>query len=150
MATITTESGTLERPRVEERAAVDQRGGRIIGRVLLYILMIFVALIFLMPILWMISTSLKPPSQLFANQIEWIPKTITFENYNRLFNNTQTPVARWFFNSLGIATLSTLLTLAVDALAAYAYARMDFPGRKFLFGLMILTLFVPGFMFLIP
>jgi multiple sugar transport system permease protein len=150
MATVTTESGTLERPRVEERAAVDQRGGRIIGRVLLYILMIFVALIFLMPILWMISTSLKPPSQLFANQIEWIPKTITFENYNRLFNNTQTPVARWFFNSLGIATLSTLLTLAVDALAAYAYARMDFPGRKFLFGLMILTLFVPGFMFLIP
>ena len=72
------------------------------------------------------------------------------ENYSRLFSSQQTPIARWFVNSLAIATISTVLVLTVDALAAYAYARMDFRGRNILFGMMLLTLFVPGFMFLIP
>jgi multiple sugar transport system permease protein len=79
-----------------------------------------------------------------------VPRTITLENYSRLFSSQQTPIARWFVNSLAIATISTVLVLTVDALAAYAYARMDFRGRNFLFGMMLLTLFVPGFMFLIP
>jgi multiple sugar transport system permease protein len=59
-------------------------------------------------------------------------------------------VGQWFFNSIAIASITTLLVLLVDSLAAYAYARMEFPGRKFLFALMLLTLFLPGFMFIIP
>jgi len=150
MATATSTSSTVEQPKVEEKAIEGQRGAHILGRVLLYIIMILVALIFLLPLLWMLSTSLKPTSQLFAPQIEWLPKTITFDNYTKLFGQSQTPVARWFINSLAIASIATVLTLTVDALAAYAYARMEFPGRRFFFGLMLFTLFVPGFMFLIP
>jgi multiple sugar transport system permease protein len=71
-------------------------------------------------------------------------------NYTRLFANQQTPVGRWFLNSLAIASITTLLVLTVDSLAAYAYARMQFPGRNILFGIMLLTLFLPGFMFIIP
>jgi multiple sugar transport system permease protein len=150
MATVAGESSTRGRTTAAESTVASQSSRRILQRVLLYALMIFIALIFLLPLIWMISTSLKPTSQLFTQQIEWIPRTFTLDNYTKLFGQTQTPIGRWFFNSLAIATLFTILTLVVDALAAYAYARMEFPGRNLLFGLMLLTLFVPGFMFIIP
>ena len=62
----------------------------------------------------------------------------------------QTPIARWFLNTVIVATITTVVVLAVDALAAYAYARLEFPGRKFLFGMLLATLFLPGVMFLVP
>ncbi|MEP6774386.1 MAG: carbohydrate ABC transporter permease [Chloroflexota bacterium] len=150
MATIAGDSTSTGRAKAEITVVDTNRGWRILQRVLLYIILILVALIFLIPLLWLVSTSLKPAAQLFTPQIEWVPRTITLENYSRLFGSQQTPIARWFVNSLAIATISTVLVLTVDALAAYAYARMDFPGRNLLFGVMLLTLFVPGFMFLIP
>jgi len=121
-----------------------------VGRIAVYALLIGLALIFLVPLFWMLSTSLKPKAQLFSAQIYWIPKTITLKNYTDLLSNQSTPVGRWFLNSLGVATAVTVLTLIVDSLAAYAYARMDFPGRKALFALLLATLFLPGMMFLIP
>ena len=98
----------------------------------------------------MLSTSLKPKSQWFSQQIYWIPKTITFDNYAKLLSNPSTPIVRWFFNSMLIATVTTALVLAVDSLAAYAYARMEFRGRRVLFAVLLATLFMPGIMFLIP
>ena len=123
---------------------------KLVGRITTYALLVLLALIFLVPLFWMVSTSLKPKSQLFSAQIYWIPKTLTLKNYTDLLSNTATPVGRWFVNSLGVATAVTLLILIVDSLAAYAYARMDFPGRNVLFALLLATLFLPGMMFLIP
>jgi multiple sugar transport system permease protein len=150
MATVATDSASPERARTEAKVVESDRGWRIVQRVLLYIILILVALIFLIPLFWLLSTSLKPPAQLFTREIEWLPRTFTLENYAKLFADPRTPIARWFFNSLAIATMSTLLILAVDALAAYAYARMEFRGRNTIFAIMLLTLFVPGFMFIIP
>ena len=115
-----------------------------------YAIMISLALIFMLPLLWMLSTSLKPKRDLFKQPIEWIPSTLTLENYTKIFGNSQTPIERWFINSLVVATVTTLLILFIDALAAYAYARMEFPGRRVLFGLLLSTLFLPGIMFLVP
>ena len=115
-----------------------------------YAIMISLALIFMLPLLWMLSTSLKPKRDLFRQPIEWIPSTVTLENYTKIFGNSQTPIERWFINSLVVATVTTLLILFIDALAAYAYARMEFPGRRVLFGLLLSTLFLPGIMFLVP
>jgi multiple sugar transport system permease protein len=109
-----------------------------------------IALIILLPMVWMVSTSLKPKAQLFSAQIYWIPKTPTLENYDTLFRNNNTPIGRWFTNSIFVAGAVTILTLLLDALAAYAYARMNFPGRNLFFGLLLITLFMPGVMFLIP
>ncbi|MBF6612423.1 MAG: carbohydrate ABC transporter permease [Chloroflexi bacterium] len=115
-----------------------------------YLLMVLIAALVVLPLLWMLSTSLKPKSQWFTQDIEWIPRTFTLDNYQRLFSNPATPIGNWFFNSVFIALVSTAAVLAIDSLAAYAYARMEFPGRKLLFGLMLLTLFLPGMMFLVP
>lgn len=126
------------------------RNRLLIQRVLTYILMIGVALLVLLPLVWMLSTSFKPKSQWFSREIEWIPRTFTLENYERIFNNNSTPIGRWFLNSFLLGTITTVLTLAVDALAAYAYARLEFPGRKILFAILLSTLFLPGVMFLVP
>lgn len=127
-----------------------RRGRKLVQRLLIYALLVFIALLVILPLLWMLSTSLKPKSQWFSQTIYWIPKTITLDNYRTLLANPSTPIVRWFFNSLLIATLSTVLVLALDSLAAYAYARMEFRGRKLLFAVLLATLFMPGIMFLIP
>jgi multiple sugar transport system permease protein len=126
------------------------RNQKLVRNIVLYAIMILVAAAFLLPLLWMFSTSLKPKSQWFAREVEWIPRTVTTINYERILTNPSTPIGRWFGNSIIIATVVTLLTLVVDSLAAYAYARMEFPGRKLLFGLLLATLFLPGMMFLVP
>jgi multiple sugar transport system permease protein len=123
---------------------------KIVGRILIYVVLIAIAIVILLPLLWMVSTSFKPKSQWFSAQIYWIPKTFTWANYERLFTNTSTPIARWFINSVAVGAAVTVLTLFIDSLAAYAYARLEFPGRKVIFAIMLATLFLPGLMFLVP
>lgn len=134
----------------QEPRGLSYRQRRILGRVLIYTIMALVAIIIIVPIIWMFSTSLKLKSQLFTQQIYWIPKVVTLENYQKILNNSSTPIGRWFLNTLFVSTVVTALVLFIDSLAAYAYARLDFPGRKVLFTLLLATLFLPGVMFLVP
>ncbi|HEX8219146.1 MAG TPA: carbohydrate ABC transporter permease [Chloroflexia bacterium] len=141
-------------PETRREARNDPNQGRLMRKILgllpTYIIMVFVALLILLPLFWMLSTSLKPKSQWFSTKIEWVPRTFTLENYQKIFDNPSTPIANWFLNSVLIASIVTVLVLAVDSLAAYAYARMEFPGKSLLFGIMLATLFLPGIMFLVP
>src|SRR5438477_1948701 len=123
---------------------------KLVGRIVTYALMVILALIFLIPLLWMLSTSLKPKAQLFQEPLRWIPQTWSLESYQKIFDNPAVPIARWFANSLLVGTSVTVLILVIDALAAYAYARMEFRGKNLLFGLLLATLFLPGMMFLVP
>jgi multiple sugar transport system permease protein len=135
---------------VNEPRILSYRQRKVLGRIAIYAVMVLVAIIIIIPMIWMFSTSLKLKSQLFTQQIYWIPKTITLENYTKILNNPSTPIGRWFLNTIFVSTVATVLVLVVDSLAAYAYARLQFPGRNMLFGLLIATLFLPGVMFLVP
>jgi multiple sugar transport system permease protein len=119
-----------------------------LSKVGFYLLLILFALFFLLPLLWMVSTSFKPFEE-WLNP-NWIPANPTLENFRSIFNDKSLPVGFWFLNSFLIATLFTLLILVIDSLAGYAYARMEFPGKNVLFGLLLATLVMPGIMFLIP
>jgi multiple sugar transport system permease protein len=132
------------------RRELSYRNRLLLQRIAIYVVLIIVALIFLLPLFWMLSTSFKPKSQWFSRTVDWIPRTITWENYERILNNRQTPIGLWFRNSVIVATITTALVLLIDSMAAYAYARMEFRGRKLLFGLLLATLFLPGMMFLVP
>ncbi len=140
---------TTPRP-VPAAPEVNNRTRRLLGLAAIYAVLVFIGLIFVVPLGWMLSTSLKPKSQWFSAEIHWIPKTITFANYQSLLDNPATPIVRWFTNSLLVGALVTVLILVIDSLAAYAYARMEFKGRNALFGLLLATLFLPGMMFLVP
>lgn len=113
-----------------------------------YILLILFGLFFVLPLIWMAVTAFKPFTEWLTPN--WIPNQPTLENFLSVFRDPTLPVARWFFNSLVIAVAFTVLILIVDSLAAYAYARMEFRGRKPLFALLLATLVMPGIMFLIP
>ena len=132
------------------RSTLGYRSQQFINRAAVYLTLTLVTLVVVIPLVWMFSTSFKLKSQLFTKEIYWIPKQITLENYTKILNNPSTPIGRWFMNSLFVASVTTVLKLAFDALAGYAYARMEFPGRKQIFGLLIATLFLPGVMFLVP
>jgi multiple sugar transport system permease protein len=115
---------------------------------MLYLVLILIGAFFVLPIAWMFSTAFKP----FVETLQptWIPQAPTFENFTNIFNDPSIPVLRWFMNSVGVALAFTALVVVIDALAAYAYARMEFVGRNLLFGLLLATLVMPGIMFLVP
>ena len=132
------------------RPLLGNRNRKLLWRTVTYIILALIALVFLMPLVWMLSTSFKPKAEWFTREIYWIPRTFTLENYTRILSNSTTPINRWFVNSIILAVITTVLTLIIDSLAAYAYARMEFPGRRVLFAILLATLFLPGVMFLVP
>lgn len=117
----------------------------------LYALLIALTLLFVAPILWMFSTSLKPNYLTTRFPPQWIPQQPTFEGYSTLMTTaTETPVLRWFLNSMVAGSAHALLVVATSAMAAYALARMRFRGRNVLFAIVVATLFIPPITFLIP
>jgi len=114
------------------------------------ILLTALGLAFIAPIVWMISTSFK--TQLDAGTgTSLIPDPFTLANYEPLTAwNGKTPVLRWFTNSAVTATVTTTLVVTTAALAAYSLARFTFRGRGLVFAMIVATLFLPGFLFLIP
>jgi multiple sugar transport system permease protein len=119
-----------------------------LSKIVFYLVLILFALFFLLPLFWMVVTAFKPFEE-WLNP-NWIPVNPTLENFTSIFNDKSLPVVNWFFNSLLIASLFTAFILIIDSLAGYAYARLEFPGKDLLFGLMLATLVMPGIMFLIP
>ncbi len=134
----------------KQKSGLSYRQQQWLERAAIYAVLGLAAIVVIVPLVWMVSTSLKLKSQLFLTDIYWIPKTITLENYTKLLNNPATPIVRWFLNTIGVATVSTIAVLFIDSLAGYAYARLEFPGRNQLFALLLATLFLPGVMFLVP
>src|SRR5918998_1938125 len=117
----------------------------------LYAVLIALTLLFVAPILWMFSTSLKPNYLTTRFPPQWIPQQPTFEGYATLMTTaTETPVLRWFFNSVIAGSAHALLVVATSAMAAFALARMRFRGQKVLFAIVVATLFIPPITFLIP
>jgi multiple sugar transport system permease protein len=99
------------------------------------------------PFVWMVSTSLKPPGQVMTRTIEWLPRTVVFDNYARAF---EYPVWRWAFNSVLVATVATALCVLAGALAGYALARMRFPGRDLIFTIFLASIMVPVEITVVP
>ena len=104
------------------RSTLGYRSQQFINRAAVYLTLTLVTLVVVIPLVWMFSTSFKLKSQLFTKEIYWIPKQITLENYTKILNNPSTPIGRWFMNSLFVASVTTVLKLAFDALAGYALA----------------------------
>lgn len=117
-------------------------------RALLYLILITVGLTMLLPLLWMISTSLKQPGEVFLLPPKWIPNPPQWNNYVKLFDVL--PFGHFLLNSLKIASIATLGALLSCSMAAFAFARMNFPGRNFLFAFILATLMIPYHVTLIP
>jgi multiple sugar transport system permease protein len=119
--------------------------------ILSYAALLLLTIIFVLPLLWMLSTSFKTNPESVRWPLTWIPDEFTVQGYTEIFNTTsQTPVLRWFVNSLIAALAHTALVLVTAAPAAYALARMHFRGKRIMFAIIISTLFVPHIILIIP
>jgi multiple sugar transport system permease protein len=122
-----------------------------VGRIIFWITLVVLTLIFVAPLVWMVITSFKTSNDATSVPLSWLPHPFTSSAYSTvLTTNSATPVLRWFLNSLIAATANAVLVVAVDAMAAYALARLRFRGRRVAFATVVGTLFVPPFVFLIP
>ncbi|MEP6852116.1 MAG: carbohydrate ABC transporter permease [bacterium] len=125
--------------------------GQRLARVAFWATLIILSIIFLAPLLWMLITSFKTTEGATRIPLSWVPDPVDTSSYNTLLSTSSTtPVIRWFINSLVAGLANAALIVAVDAAAAYALARMEFAGKKFVFGGVVGTIFLPGFVFLIP
>src|SRR3954469_2333625 len=116
--------------------------------IVIHILLIPAAVVFLMPFLWMLSTSLKPDSQLYASPPIWIPNPFQWSNYPKTV--TYVPFFLYLRNTLIISLSSMVGVVASSSLAAYSLARIHWPGRQVLFLMTIATLMLPFQVTLIP
>ena len=107
--------------------------------------------IFLLPFLWMLSTSFKEYKEIFTVPISWIPKTWTLKNYEELFAASEY-VNLWigFRNTIIMVVPSTIVGVLTAALAAFSFAKIQFPGRDKIFFGFVATMAIPGIITMIP
>jgi len=120
---------------------------------MLILLAALLAALFLLPLIWMLSTSLKNDFEALAGQMNFIPKKPTFENYIQGLSGElmNVPIMRWITNSLSVGIIGTAIVLFIDSMAAYALARLsDMPFRKTLFAMFIASLMIPGVLTFLP
>lgn len=152
---VTTQQSVLANPEAlagpvaEQRTKKDDRWYKprsIIGKVLVFTLLILFALAFMYPFAWLLAASFKPRGQVFDNAL--IPKTFVPGNYVEVWN--QLPLVNWMFNSIAIALLAATTVAISSSLIAWGFAYFKFPGRKIMFGLVLATMMLPGAVTMIP
>ena len=112
-----------------------------------YAFLILMALIVLFPFYWMIISSLKSLEEYRLNVPTFFPRQILFSNYAEAF--TTASLGRLFYNTMIVGVVSTLLSLVITVLSAFAFARLEFKGRDAMFGALLATMMIPGELFTI-
>jgi multiple sugar transport system permease protein len=121
---------------------------RLAGNIVSYAILLLGLAIVVLPLYWMISTSLKSDSALFLLPPQWYPDPIQWQNYLDVWRLV--PLARYFGNSIFITALAMFGEILTCSLVAYGFARFRFPGRNALFAIMLGTMMLPGVITLIP
>ncbi|MFP4376692.1 MAG: carbohydrate ABC transporter permease [Spirochaetales bacterium] len=127
----------------------DKRWSHVGSRLIVTVILVVLALTTLAPLFWMVSASLKIEADVFRFPIEWIPsRWNAVENYTAVWEESN--FALYYWNSIKVAVLGTLLLLGTASLAAYAFSKMHYPGREFLFWLYIASMMIPIQVTLVP
>jgi multiple sugar transport system permease protein len=116
--------------------------------VVVYALLIGVAILSVIPFAWLVRSSLMTDSQMFGYPPEWIPNPVEFNNYVQAFASA--PFPRYFLNTLTIAALVVLGSLISTSAAAFAFTRVEWPGRRIIFALVLSSLLLPWAVTLVP
>lgn len=137
--------------KLKRNGGLNSRVKKIVAKVIVYALLIIGAFFFVLPFFWMLSTSFKEYGEIFSYPISWLPKKWIFTNYVEVFEvNDHVNILRGFLNTMIIVTPSTLIGCLTAALAAFAFAKINFPGRDKIFFAFICTMAIPGVISMIP
>ncbi len=117
-------------------------------KVLLYAILIAICVVTLLPLVWMLSSSLKLDKDVFKIPIEWIPANPEWNNYNRIWE--QVPLLTFTFNTFKITVITTIIQVITSSFAAYGFAKCQFRGRNLLFMIYVATIAVPWQVYMLP
>jgi multiple sugar transport system permease protein len=120
-------------------------------RLLVYAALIFFAVVFLFPFLWLVSNSLKDPLHIFDANL--IPQPVMWQNYRTIFEETQTmgtPLAAMIRNSVIVSVLGVGAVLISSSMIAFGLAKLKFPGANIVFFLVLMTMMLPGEVTIVP
>ena len=126
-----------------------QRVVQIIAKTLTYIFLFLMAIIIIFPFYWMIISSLKTVSEYRLAVPTLFPKFIDWKNYVEVFTNKDLLLGQLFANTLYVGVVSTILSLIITVLSAFAFARLEFKGKNVLFAFLLATMMIPGELFTI-
>jgi len=118
--------------------------------ILLTVILFLLAIAFLAPLLWMVSSSLKSSMQVFEQPFHWIADRFRFDNYLAVWMAEEIPFWRLFGNSLLIAVVGVSGQLLIGSLAAYAFAKIEFLGKNLIFMIFMVTMMIPVQTMIIP
>lgn len=134
--------------RQSARRTTTRARNRRLSHLAAYVALIIMSLVFAMPFVWLVSTSLKSAGQVFKLPPEWIPRPFTWDNYVKAI--TTIPFFTYLRNTLYITSFNVIATLISCSLTAYGFARIRWPGRNLLFMVLVSTLMIPYSVTLIP
>jgi ABC-type glycerol-3-phosphate transport system permease component len=117
-----------------------------LGRLVAFLILVAISVLFIIPFLWMVSTSLKAPTDLVGTK--WIPERLAFENFRDAFSFGLW--GRWTLNTVIITVFSVIGMVLSSSLVAYSFARLRWHGRDLLFSLVLATMMLPGVVTMIP
>lgn len=118
------------------------------ARSMLYVFLILVVIVMLVPLVWMLSASLKTAETVFGETIEWIPKDPQWGNYLMIWKKI--PFALFTFNSAKLTVIITIIQLVTSSFAAYGFAKCKFKGRDLLFLCYVATIAIPWQVYMLP
>ena len=130
-----------------QQVSASQRIVKVLVMAFTYAFLLLMALIVLFPFYWMIISSLKTLEEYRLNVPTFWPRTIMFSNYADAF--TTASLGRLFINTMIVGVVSTILSLVITVLSAFAFARLEFKGRETLFAALLATMMIPGELFTI-
>ncbi|WP_175639336.1 carbohydrate ABC transporter permease [Metabacillus schmidteae] len=121
---------------------------KLVNNITAYLILVFFSLIVIIPVFWMLSTSIKNDQAIFTIPPKWIPDEITFQSFSRIW--TDYPFGQYFFNSILVVSAATFISLAFSCLAGYGASRFNFKGKGAFLTFLLVTQMFPSIMLLIP
>ena len=117
-------------------------------KIIMYIILIVLTCFTLMPLLWMLSASIKTDSEVFSMTFHWFPQVPQWQNYSKIWDKI--PLATFTFNSVKLTVIITIVQVVTSSFAAYGFSKCRFRGRDALFLLYVATIAIPWQVYMLP
>ncbi|MDR6548826.1 carbohydrate ABC transporter permease [Paenibacillus qinlingensis] len=143
------ETTIVSTPSTRQVAIANMRKGSFWLKIFVTLILGAISIVMILPFLWMVSTSFKINGDVFKYPIDWIPNTWHFENYKKVWAGAD-PFYLFYWNSIKITGITVVGNLLTSSMAGYAFAKIRFKGRNFLFLLYLSTMMIPGQVLLVP
>lgn len=140
--------GTVPTPPTRRRSLERATRGLLRWRVLRYVVLVVGAVVMVLPFAYMVGTALSPARWVMPYPPTVWPADATLDNFIRAL--TEAGLPRYALNSLIVAVVTVVLTVAVSSLSAFAFARLKFPGKEWIFGFYLVTMMIPDLIALLP